>query len=98
MDGHLRDGVVELGGNARQQFHDARGYGTPIDGDDIRLASVEAAHLLLRGDLAAVVDDDDRLDFESFFAAAAADTEQFVRRFLVYADLRDRGVLRIARP
>ena len=91
MDGHLRDGVVELGGNARQQFHDARGYGTPIDGDDIRLASVEAAHLLLRGDIDAVVDDGDRLDFEAFFATAATDTEQFVRRFLVYADLRDRG-------
>jgi tRNA-intron endonuclease len=94
MDGHLRNGVVEVGGNARQQFHDARGYGRPADGNEIRLARVEAAHLLLRGDLAAVVDHDgsaDRLSFEEFFVASAAAAERFALRFLVYADLRDRG-------
>ena len=58
MNGHLRNGVVVVGGNARQQFHDARGYGRPADGNEIRLARVEAAHLLLRGDLSAVVDHD----------------------------------------
>jgi len=94
MDGHLRNGVVEVGGNARQQFHDARGYGRPADGNAIRLARVEAAHLLLRGDLDAVVDHDgsaDRLSFEDFFVASAAAAERFALRFLVYADLRDRG-------
>jgi tRNA intron endonuclease len=100
MDGHLRNGDVVVGGNARQQFHDARGYGRPADGNEIRLARVEAAHLLLRGDLAAVVDHDgetdghndgDRLSFEQFFVAAAAAADRFALRFLVYADLRDRG-------
>ena len=94
MDGVLRDGVVIVGGNARQQFHDARGYGRPADGNEIRLARVEAAHLLLRGDLSAVVDHDgsaDRLSFEEFFVASAAAAERFALRFLVYADLRDRG-------
>ena len=94
MDGHLRNGVVEVGGNARQQFHDARGYGRPADGNEIRLARVEAAHLLLRGDLTAVVDHDgsaDRLSFEEFFVASAAAADRFALRFLVYADLRDRG-------
>ncbi|TQQ83842.1 tRNA-intron lyase [Halonotius terrestris] len=104
MDGHLRNGVVEVGGNARQQFHDARGYGTPTDGNEIRLSRVEAAHLLLRGDLAAVVDhngetdshdatdgDDGRLSFAEFFVTSAAAAERFALRFLVYADLRDRG-------
>ncbi|TQQ80785.1 tRNA-intron lyase [Halonotius roseus] len=94
MDGHLRNGVVEVGGNARQQFHDARGYGRPADGNEIRLARVEAAHLLLRGDLTAVVDHDGsagRLSFEDFFVASAAAAERFALRFLVYADLRDRG-------
>ena len=100
MDGHLRNGVVEVGGNARQQFHDARGYGTPSAGNEIRLSRVEAAHLLLRGDLAAVVDHDgpdgtdadgERLSFEEFFVASAAAAERFALRFLVYADLRDRG-------
>ena len=99
MDGHLRNGDVVVGGNARQQFHDARGYGRPAGGNEIRLARVEAAHLLLRGDLAAVVDHDgetdghndgDRLSFEEFFVAAAA-ADRFALRFLVYADLRDRG-------
>ncbi|MFB6293060.1 MAG: tRNA-intron lyase, partial [Halonotius sp.] len=85
MDGVLCDGVVTVGGNARQQFHDARGYGTPVDGDEIRLARVEAAHLLLRGDLDAVVDDGDRLDFPAFFTAAAAADERFPLLFLVYA-------------
>ena len=94
MDGHLRNGVVEVGGNARQQFHDARGYGRPAGGNEIRLARVEAAHLLLRGDLTAVVDHDGsagRLSFQEFFVASAAAAERFALRFLVYADLRDRG-------
>ncbi|ESS08320.1 MAG: tRNA-intron endonuclease [uncultured archaeon A07HN63] len=91
MNGVLRDGAVTVGGNARQQFHDARGYGTPADGDEIRLARVEAAHLLLRGDIDAVVDNGDGLDFAAFFAASAAADERFPLRFLVYADLRDRG-------
>ena len=106
MDGHLRNGVVEVGGNARQQFHDARGYGRPAGGNEIRLARVEAAHLLLRGDLTTVIDHDNetdghdgtvgdadrpRLDFEAFFVASSAAAERFARRFLVYVDLRDRG-------
>jgi len=92
MDGHLRNGVVEVGGNARQQFHDARGYGRPAGGNEIRLARVEAAHLLLRGDLTAVVDHDgsaDRLSFAEFFVASAAAAERFALRFLVYADTGD---------
>ncbi len=57
MDGTLRDGVVHLSGTARQQFYDAGGYGRPAGGSDIVLAPVEAAHLLYRGDLDAVVDE-----------------------------------------
>jgi tRNA-intron endonuclease len=92
MNGQLRDGVVEIGGNARQQFYDARGYGTPAGGNDIRVSRVEAAHLLFRGDLDAVDDGSgDRLGFEQFFVASASAVDQFGLRFLVYADLRDRG-------
>ncbi|WP_336023909.1 tRNA-intron lyase [Halobellus salinisoli] len=57
MDGTLADGVVRVGGDARQRFYDARGYGRPLDRNRIELAPVEAAHLLSRGDLAAVVDE-----------------------------------------
>ncbi len=94
MDGILRDGVVVVGDNARQQFYDARGYGSPAAGNEIRLSRVEAAHLLFRGDLDAVVDSDTggrRLGFRPFFTESAAVADRFTLRFLVYVDLRDRG-------
>jgi len=91
MNGQLCDGVVEVGGNARQQFHDARGYGKPNGGNAIVVSRVEAAHLLFRGDLDHVVDGDDRLGFQDFFVDSASAADRFALRFLVYADLRDRG-------
>jgi tRNA-intron endonuclease len=84
MDGELRGDEVHVGGDARQRFHDARGYGHPLGGNDIALSRVEAAHLLFRGDLDAV----DGAGFREFLAAQSAG---FTARFLVYADLRDRG-------
>ncbi|MFC5368146.1 tRNA-intron lyase [Salinirubrum litoreum] len=87
MDGHLENGVVRLGGNARQQFHDSRGYGRPLSGNEIELSRVEAAHLLFRGDLDSV----DGLDFRDFFVASTRARDRFGLRFLVYADLRERG-------
>ena len=97
MDGTLADGVVRVGGDARQRFYDARGYGRPLDRNRIELAPVEAAHLLSRGDLDAVVDEGDaaadsdaadarRLDFREFLVETGA-----TLRFAVYKDLRDRG-------
>ena len=100
MDGTLADGVVHVGGDARQRFHDAHGYGRPLDHNRIELAPVEAAHLLSRGDLDAVVDasgadadsmtgasdNADRLDFRRFLARTGT-----ALRFTVYKDLRDRG-------
>jgi tRNA-intron endonuclease len=87
MDAHLADGVVRLGGNARQQFHDSRGYGRPLSGNEIELSRVEAAHLLFRGDLDSV----DGLEFREFFVASTRARDRFGLRFLVYADLRERG-------
>lgn len=84
MDGELRGDEVRVGGDARQRFHDARGYGHPLEGNAIALSLVEAAHLLFRGDLDAV----DGAGFREFLAARDAG---FTARFLVYADLRDRG-------
>ncbi|RQG95135.1 tRNA-intron lyase [Natrarchaeobius chitinivorans] len=83
--------VVRVGGDARQRYHDSRGYGYPLSGNEIALAPVEAAHLLFRGDLEAVVDEesDERLDFRTFIAREPG--ESFGVRFLVYADLRSRG-------
>ncbi|AGB38282.1 tRNA-intron lyase [Natronococcus occultus] len=89
LEGRFEDGVVRVGGDARQRYHDSRGYGYPLAGNEIALAPVEAAHLLYRGDLAAVVDGDERLDFRSLLAREPG--PDFGVRFLVYADLRERG-------
>jgi tRNA-intron endonuclease len=87
MDGHLEDGVVHVGGDARQRFYDSRGYGRPLGGNRVALSRVEAAHLLFRGDLDAV----DGQGFRAFFADSVGTSERFAPRFLVYKDLRGRG-------
>ncbi|MFD1565110.1 tRNA-intron lyase [Haloarchaeobius amylolyticus] len=90
LEGRFDDGVVRVGGDARQRYHDSRGYGYPLEGNEIALAPVEAAHLLYRGDLEAVVDErGERLSFREFVAREPG--ENFDVRFLVYADLRSRG-------
>lgn len=89
--------VVRASAGARERFYDSRGYGRPV-GETLELDPVEAAHLLFRGDLTAVVDDrptgsngsrpaDRRLDFRAFLASTAVSEVTF----LVYRDLRDRG-------
>lgn len=75
----------------RERFYDSRGYGEPIDGE-LRLAPVEAAHLLFRGDLSAVIDNRSNrashdLDFHDFLATNAVSEVSF----FVYKELRDRG-------
>jgi tRNA-intron endonuclease len=82
--GRIEEGVVRVAGDARQRFYDSRGYGHPLEGNEIELASVEAAHLLYRGDLA--VED---LEFSAF--VRQVEEPSFFVRFLVYADLRARG-------
>ena len=118
--GHLHGDAVRVAGDARQRFHDSRGYGRPLDGNEIELSRVEAAHLLFRGDLSGVVlgdesddgvaggrasgsadagsrdsagghDSADEVGFERFFVVSAAAADRFAVRYLVYADLRDRG-------
>jgi tRNA-intron endonuclease len=87
MDGRLEDDVIRVGGDARQRYYDSRGYGRPLEGNEIELAPVEAAHLLFRGDLDAV----DGMGFRAFFGHATDAVDRFGVRFLVYADLRERG-------
>ncbi|WP_435068211.1 tRNA-intron lyase [Haloplanus sp. C73] len=87
MQGTFEAGTVRVGDDARQRFYDARGYGRPLSGNRIELAPVEAAHLLFRGDLDAVLGPDgDPLDFQTFLVATDVALE-----FVVYKDLRDRG-------
>jgi len=89
--GHLRGDAVHVGGDARQRFHDSGGYGRPLGGDEIALSRVEAAHLLFRGDLSGIAIGDGEVGFERFFVESAAAADRFAVRYLVYADLRDRG-------
>ena len=85
-----RDGdVVRVGADARQRFHDARGYGYPLEGNEIALAPVEAAHLLFHGGLEAIEWDGDTLGFREFTQRES--DASFGVHFLVYADLRSRG-------
>ena len=84
MDALRRDGEIHVGGDARQRFHDSRGYGRPLEGDSIALAPVEAAHLLYRGDL-------DSVSGQGFREFLLTREPGFGPRFLVYVDLRDRG-------
>ncbi|WP_284012876.1 tRNA-intron lyase [Halobaculum litoreum] len=86
MNATLDGDVVRARGDARQRFHDARGYGR-ADGPDVTLARVEAAHLLYRGDLEAV----SGMGFRAFFRDSVASEAGFAARFLVYTDLRERG-------
>jgi len=90
--GELRGEAVHVAGDARQRFYDSRGYGRPLTGNEIALSRVEAAHLLFRGDLAGVTrSGGDTVGFERFFAESAAAGDRFAVKYLVYADLRDRG-------
>ncbi len=91
LEGRFDGTVVRVAGDARQRYHDARGYGYPLEGNEIALAPVEAAHLLYRGNLDRIVDErrDERLDFRAFARREPGDA--FGVRFLVYADLRSRG-------
>jgi tRNA-intron endonuclease len=86
LEGETRGEVVRVGGDARQRFHDSRGYGRPAGGDAppdaVDLAPVEAAHLLYRGDLEAVDGD----GFRAYLVRTGG-----VLPFVVYRDLRDRG-------
>ena len=74
MEGHLSGGVVVVGEDAKQRFHDSRGYGIPKKGNEIELDPVEAAHLLLRGD----IDNIDGMDFIQFISAK---NQIFLRNF-----------------
>ncbi|MFC4448460.1 tRNA-intron lyase [Halorussus aquaticus] len=97
MNGRLRDDEVVVGGDARQRYYDSSGYGRPLGGQEIALSRVEAAYLLFKGDIDSVVrdgsasrgeSDDEEMGFRAFLADAGG---EIVARFLVYADLRDRG-------
>jgi tRNA-intron endonuclease len=84
MNGRLRDDEVVVGGDARQRYYDSSGYGRPLGGQEVALSRVEAAYLLFKGDLDSV----GGMGFRKFLSETGG---EIATRFLVYADLRDRG-------
>jgi tRNA-intron endonuclease len=82
MHGRTTDDMVHLEENARERFYDSRGYGSP-DGAALKLAPVEAAHLLWRGDITSI----DGQNLQAYLASEPG----LAVRFLVYKDLRERG-------
>ncbi|WP_137286685.1 tRNA-intron lyase [Halorussus salinisoli] len=84
MNGRLRDDEVVVGGDARQRYYDSSGYGRPLGGQEVALSRVEAAYLLFKGD----IDGIEGMGFREFLADSG---DEIATRFLVYADLRDRG-------
>jgi tRNA-intron endonuclease len=84
MDGNLCKGLVIVGGDAKQRFHDTRGYGNPGKGNTIELDPIEAAYLLLRGDI-------DSIDEMNFIQFTSTQEEHFFSHFSTYQDLRSRG-------
>ncbi|ELZ10110.1 tRNA splicing endonuclease [Halovivax asiaticus JCM 14624] len=90
IEGAFDGDVVRIGGDARQRFHDARGYGYPLSGNEIALSPVEAAHLLYTDNIDGVRIDGERVGFRGFTAREPG--TDFAVRYLVYADLRARGL------
>lgn len=72
------DAVIVPGG--RQRLHESRGYGRP-EGDDVRLAPIEAAHLVRNGAIETIEGVADRDVLRRADGATLR----------VYTDLRDRG-------
>ena len=78
------DGTSVLTGKEGRSLYDQSGYGRP-DGEGIRLAPQEALYLLLRQKILIPGHTFDTL------LAECADERNFLRSFLVYRDLRERG-------
>ncbi|MFB6282674.1 MAG: tRNA-intron lyase [Halobacteria archaeon] len=86
MDLELDVDTVRGGDNARS-LYDSSGYGRPLDGG-LSLSLVEAAYLLYHGD----VDEIDGMDLGEFVAYASDLMDGFYLTFMVYRDLRERGL------
>lgn len=66
-----------------------RNFGRHV-AEGIKLTLVESAYLLYKEKIE-ILDEGERLGFETFFGRASAMDENFTRRYIVYRDLRERG-------
>ncbi len=74
-----------------QSIHDDLYYGKEMD-DHLELSLVEAVHLVEREELA-VVEDGEAVDRATLYDRCTERDPEFVQKFAVYTDLRDRGYI-----
>ncbi|HJK40646.1 MAG TPA: endonuclease, partial [Methanocorpusculum sp.] len=79
------DGTQILAPPEAKVFYDQNGYGRVEKTGNIRLAVVEALYLIARGKIQI-----DGWSFDSLLPESAA-SPGFLRKFIVYRDIRERG-------
>jgi len=88
----LEDRVVLWDADASRRLHEHGFYGKSV-GERLGLSLVESAYLLEKGLISLVDRSGQALDSESFAATARVIESEFDRKFAVYRDLRDRGLV-----
>jgi len=90
----LQDRVVVWESSASKALYEQGFYGKPLDQERLQLSLVEAAYLL-ENDIIKVHDRETGtvLDFEVFSKRAYAIEPEFLRKYRVYEDLRNRGLV-----
>jgi tRNA-intron endonuclease len=91
----LEDRVVVWDSDVSSSLHAAGFYGHPLDADRLQLSLVESCYLLKKGVLE-VVDISDissALAFDEFAAKASVIESEFMLKYMVYENLRDRGLV-----
>jgi len=89
--GILSGTKVLVGDNDLKSQLKDRGFGD-LEGKALTLSLIEAVYLVETGKLE-VVKGKDALTFEELVAAGSKKEEEFINKYLVYKDLRERGMV-----
>ncbi len=88
----VRDRVFVFDRSSWDQLRDYGYYGTS-SAESLQLSLLEAAHLSGKGRLDVIGPDDSPLDFDDLMDIGGSMEKEFRTRFLVYSDLRSRGLV-----
>jgi tRNA-intron endonuclease len=91
----LEDRVIVWDSNLSKILHTGGFYGQPLDSDRLQLSLVESCYLLKKGvlevtDMSGI---SSPLSFNEFAAKAAVIESEFMLKYKVYENLRDRGLI-----
>lgn len=90
----LEDRVVVWNSDFSSSLHAAGFYGHPLDADRLQLSLVESGYLLKKGILeVADMSGTSSLGFAEFAAKASVIESEFMLKYMVYENLRDRGLV-----